>query len=125
MKSAVNAGFRRLASSRLRTCSEACKITFSIQGGLMTPISPVIEGHQDREVVYAKDQPQYNPLPALRTPEGVVLTRWTLTNEERDAISMGADVLLEVHTFGRAIMPVRLSVATGDEMDDKRLQFGI
>ena len=32
----------------------------------MRPVSPVIPGYQDKEVIFAKDQPEYLPLPALR-----------------------------------------------------------
>lgn len=47
----------------------------------MKPVSPVWPGnpHNLPEVVYAKDQPQYNALPAMQVEAGVlryVLTRW-------------------------------------------------
>ena len=31
----------------------------------MKPVSPVLPGYEMKEIVYAKDQPQYNPLPAV------------------------------------------------------------
>lgn len=64
------------------------------------------------EVVYAKDQPQYLPLPALLSmmSDGQMVTRWTLSPEERAAIAGGADVFLTVLTFGRPLQPVLLEV---------------
>lgn len=55
---------------------------------------PVIDGLEDREVVFAKDQPEYIPLRALVSPddEKAVLTRWTLTSEQRAAVCDGADI---------------------------------
>lgn len=50
-------------------------------------------------LVYAKDQPEYLPLPVMRSVDGRVVSRWTLTDEEREAILAGADIFLTVHTF--------------------------
>lgn len=59
-------------------------------------------------VVFAKDQPQYRPLPAARLhgPEGRLVTRWTFTPEERARVAAGEDLFLEVLTFGRALQPL-------------------
>lgn len=40
----------------------------------MEPVSPVIPGQEQPEVVYAKDQPQYRPLPSVKNAQGDVLT---------------------------------------------------
>lgn len=64
------------------------------------------------EVIYAEDQPEYIQLPAIRFPgtEGLVVTRWTFTNEERDAIDAGADLFLGTMTFNQPLQPLILSV---------------
>lgn len=81
----------------------------------MTPISPVLAPEfSDLEVVYAKDQPEYNPLPTLRNASGVVMSRWKLTDEEREAISAGADILLSVWTFNQKLQPLRMEIASCD-----------
>lgn len=80
----------------------------------MQPISPRVPGYEDREVVFAKDQPEYVPLPALPiiTTEGrAVLTRWTFTDEERNLIASGADLFVKVLTFGGPLQPVAFSVS--------------
>jgi hypothetical protein len=81
----------------------------------MQPISPVLtEEFVPDEVVYAKDQPAYNPLPTLRDQDGVVVSRWKLTDEERQAISEGADIHLSIHTFNGPLQPIRLEILSCD-----------
>jgi hypothetical protein len=67
-------------------------------------------------VTYAKDQPEYIPLPVarLRGPEGCVLSRWSLTAEERARIAAGEDLFIEMWTFGGALQPVRPSIGLGE-----------
>lgn len=69
-----------------------------------------------RPIVFAADQPQYRPLPALIYPEGVVRTEWRLTEEERQRIAAGENLRLWVWTFGQALQPVALEVT--DERDE-------
>jgi len=73
---------------------------------------PVIPGFEREEIVYAKDQPQYKPLRVLRTgnDDVSVITRWTLTPEQRKAVAEGADIFLELLTFGHSLQPVRIGV---------------
>lgn len=76
----------------------------------MHPISPVIEGHQDAEIVYAKDQPQYHPLPALPLSPDRIVTRWQLSWRECLRLLFTRSVYLQVMTFGGPLQPVILSV---------------
>jgi hypothetical protein len=46
------------------------------------PVSPIVPGLKLPEVVYAKDQPQYEPLPVFKQDDGIVLSRWKLTWRE-------------------------------------------
>lgn len=73
---------------------------------------PVIDGLEASEVVYAKDQPEYRPLRVLRSngQSGMVLTRFTLTPEQRAEVAMGADVYLEILTFHQPLQPLLLYV---------------
>lgn len=72
---------------------------------------PVVNGLEAHEVVYAKDQPPYLPLPTLPAENGQsAISRWHLTDEQRKAVSDGADILLEIFHFGRALAPVRMMV---------------
>lgn len=77
---------------------------------------PVFDGLEAQEVVYAADQPQYIPLRTLVSAgsERKVISRWTLTPEQRAAIAAGADIFLELWTFGGPLHPIRMMVS-----DDK------
>jgi hypothetical protein len=76
---------------------------------------PVISELQKSETVFAKDQPQYIPLRTLRanTTAVEVLSRWTLTPRQRELIASGADIFLELSTFGGPLQPIRLAVSDG------------
>lgn len=74
----------------------------------MKPITPVIPGSTVPEVVYAKDQPEYTPLPAYRTDDGMVITRWHLSIRERFRLLASGSLWLSVLTFNRALQPVKL-----------------
>jgi hypothetical protein len=80
----------------------------------MEPASPVIPGANLPEVTYAKDQPDYIPLPVLRTPEGQVTSRWKFTDEERKAVADGADLFVSVLTFNHPLQPMLVGVAKMD-----------
>jgi hypothetical protein len=79
----------------------------------MKPISPVIKGYETAEVIFAKDQPQYLPLPALILQgEGKpVVSRWKLDDEERSRIAQGADILLTQMIFDGPYNPIQMEVS--------------
>lgn len=81
---------------------------------------PVVEGLESQEVVYAKDQPEYIPLRTLvgQGANHPVISRWTFTPEQREAIANGADVFLELSTFynretgqPNPLQPIRMSIS--------------
>lgn len=76
---------------------------------------PVVDGLEQQEVVYAKDQAEYLPLRTLKSAgaEGRVITRWTFTDVQRKAIASGADVFLELLTFNGPLQPIRMAVSDG------------
>ena len=76
----------------------------------MKPASPILPGVSLPETVYAKDQPEYMPLPAYRTEEGIVLSRWHMTWRERVTALLHGDVYLWVHTYGHPLQPVQMQV---------------
>ena len=75
----------------------------------MKPITAALHQHA-RLVVFAKDQPEYEALPASVDPDGLVMTEWELTAEELATIVNGGRVRLWVYTFNRALQPVMLEV---------------
>lgn len=84
----------------------------------MKPTSPAAYDPETRwgisEVVYAKDQPQYNQLPALRFPDGLVVTRWKPSLLERLTIALGGDIYLGQLTFNQPLQPVKVSAFVQD-----------
>lgn len=80
----------------------------------MKPVSPVVPGHS--EVVYAKDQPEYLPLPAHRTEDGCVTTRWKLTWQERLRVLFMGNIYLQLLTFNTPLQPVMLSTTVPEEL---------
>ena len=85
----------------------------------MKPVE-IEEAEGTRKVLLAKNQPQYGSLPALVYPDGVVLSRWQPTFDERRAIADGANVDLWVWTFGRPHQPVNLQVqGVQDDFPDR------
>ncbi len=69
----------------------------------MHPLSPVIPNQEADETVYAKDQPEYIPLPSVKTPDGVVLTRWSLNEQERREVAEQGYLYLLVNTFNTQV----------------------
>lgn len=49
--------------------------------------------------VYAADQPQYNPLPAIRLEDGRVVTQWKPDPDELKLLLLGQPITLIQHTF--------------------------
>lgn len=77
----------------------------------MKPITPIVPGFDLPVTVFAKDQPDYLPLPAFRCEDGAVVTRWRLTFGERLKILLSGDLWLTVLTFHRPLQPVKLTTA--------------
>ena len=73
----------------------------------MKPTSPVLPNNkEEKEVVYAKDQPQYLPLPAVvKGQEGRVITHWKLSWKERFRVLFYGSLWLQQLTFGSALQP--------------------
>ena len=81
----------------------------------MKPVSPVALDPEDRwsvsEIVFAKDQPEYIPLPALKFQDGLVVTRWGLSWKERLTILLGGSVYLGLLTYNHPLQPIRISTS--------------
>lgn len=73
-------------------------------------MKPVEFKHQN--IVFAKDQPEYHPLPALRidSPTGEVVSCWKLTFKERVKIMFTGRVWLSLMSFNKPLTPSYLAV---------------
>ena len=72
----------------------------------MEPVSPQTGAP---EIVIARDQHEYVPYPAAlyRIDDRiVVLSRWRLTEEEREAVARGEDLFFGLMTDGRPVQPL-------------------
>lgn len=67
---------------------------------------------KDQNVVFAKDQPEYQPLPALKFPggEGEVISCWKLSLRERIKVLFTGRVWLSLLSFNHPLTPSLLSV---------------
>ncbi|PYS52437.1 MAG: hypothetical protein DMF68_01630 [Acidobacteria bacterium] len=86
----------------------------------MKPTSPVIPVADHPEVIYAKDQPEYQPLPAVRNAEGIILTRWELSESEKRQIVEQGYIYLMVMTFNNPLQPVLLSTEVPTQFSNQK-----
>lgn len=82
----------------------------------MTPIEPKVYSAGKR-VVFAADQPIYQPLIAWRWSDGRMVSAWRLTLKERILALLGRPLLVEVLTFGQPLQPLYLTLE-GDEIEE-------
>jgi hypothetical protein len=57
-------------------------------------------------VVFGKGQEEYRELPALRTPDGTVITFWKFTPEEKERLRDLDGVYIQQLTFNNALQPI-------------------
>lgn len=73
-------------------------------------MKPVEFKHQN--IVFAKDQPEYQPLPALKidSPTGEVISCWKLSFKERVKIIFTGRVWLSLMSFNKPLTPSFMAV---------------
>jgi hypothetical protein len=76
----------------------------------MKPIPPKEVHPGAVPIVFARDQPQYDPLPAAVDSSGLVMTEWELTAEDLARVLAGGRIRLWVWTFCRPLQPLALEV---------------
>lgn len=59
-----------------------------------------------QNIVFAENQPQYKPLPAFISPDGIVLTCWKMTVKERLKLLFSGRFYLQVMTFNQGLPPM-------------------
>jgi hypothetical protein len=66
---------------------------------------------KEQNIVFAKDQPEYQPLPALKkkTEEGEVVSCWKLSFKERIKILFSGKIWLSLMSFNKALTPSYLT----------------
>lgn len=82
----------------------------------MYPLSPVIPDKEADESIYAKGQPQYANLPCIKNEDGdVIITRWSVNEEEKKRICEQGFIYLLVNTYA-GMPPVMLSTYVPNDM---------
>lgn len=64
---------------------------------------------EERNCVFAEDQPEYLPLPAFRDPDGVVVSCWELSEEEVELIRQSKKIWVIMYTFNNPLQPLCLT----------------
>lgn len=70
-------------------------------------------------VTFAKDQPEYLPLPALvmAGSDRRVISRWRMTWRERLRVFLTGDLFLSQLTFWQRLQPVKLSTSLHEAIE--------
>lgn len=72
-------------------------------------------------VVYAKDQPEYTPLPASVDAEGCVMTEWALSAEDLATLLRGGRIRIWLHhtgvNEGRNLTPMSVETVELEPLD--------
>lgn len=76
----------------------------------MKPIPPLVTHPDAVPIVFAKDHPQYEPLPAAIDTQGLVMTEWEFSAEDLAAIVNGGRVRLWIWTFRQPLQPIQMEV---------------
>jgi hypothetical protein len=77
----------------------------------MRPVRPVAPPRGAQFATFAEHQPEYDPLPASVSADGLVMTEWEPTAEELAALVAGGRVRIWLHTYGRPLQPLNVEVA--------------
>jgi hypothetical protein len=65
----------------------------------------------EQTVIYAKDQPEYIPLPVHKAEDGTVTSCWQFTWRERIKVLFGAKLFWSQMTFHQPLQPVMPNIA--------------
>jgi len=67
----------------------------------------------EQNTIYAKDQPQYLPLPAHKfknDPSGEIVCCWKLTLKERIKVLFSGKIWHSILTFNNSLQPQKLTI---------------
>lgn len=70
-------------------------------------------------IVFGANQPEYQPLPALKMPDGEVITCWEFTDDEIERLVKGRRIYFSQLTFNNPLQPVMPMVNLGDNIELK------
>lgn len=70
---------------------------------------------KQQNIVYAKDQKEYLPLPTFKDPAGVVTSCWKMSLKERLTVLFKGKVYCSLWSFNQPLQPQELKVRFQDE----------
>lgn len=70
---------------------------------------------KQQNIIYAKDQKEYLPLPAFKDPAGVVTSCWKMSLKERLTVLFKGKVYLSLWSFNQPLQPSMIRVRFEDE----------
>lgn len=65
-------------------------------------------------VIFGANQPEYLPLPALKTDDGEVISCWQCSAEDLEEINRTGKVYLKQSTFNGPLQPVSVCASLDD-----------
>jgi len=65
-------------------------------------------------IVFGKNQPEYQPLPAKQVDNNTIMTCWELSDDDILLINSSKKIWLGVKTFGNPLQPVLLTASRTD-----------
>lgn len=68
-------------------------------------------------IIFGADQPEYQPLPAMRMPDGQVITCWQLTDEEVERIVKNRKIYFQQLVGNQKLQPILPIVELGDDIE--------
>jgi hypothetical protein len=88
---------------------------------LKPAIGPVVDGLEDHEKIYALEQGCYVPIRTLPGEGGAsAIYRCELTDEQRQMVSDGADVLVEILHSGGPLAPSRVMILNQQGIEEEK-----
>lgn len=76
---------------------------------------------KESNITFAKDQPEYQPLPALKyeSQNGEVVTCWNLSFVERIRLLITGKVWMSLLSFNQALTPSFLTTKKSEVIEDE------
>lgn len=64
--------------------------------------------------IFGKDQPEYEPLPALQTSDGYVVMCFQMTEAEKKRVAETGEIWISLLTGGGALQPIYVTTEPGE-----------
>jgi hypothetical protein len=69
---------------------------------------------KEQNMVYAKEQKEYHPLPVHKTITGIATSCWSLDIRERIRVLFKGNIYLSQMTFNKPLQPISISTEFTD-----------